>query len=77
MDNTPGQTGLSEDKKRRWAHVKDGCVAMEEISMISCHLQGCMQIAAASMRPSGASLPLAGLICVTFGDLNQVHSLDK
>lgn len=73
MDNTQGQSGLSPSKARRWAHVKDGCIAMEEVSMISCHLQGCMQKAAASLRPSAASLPYAGLICVTFGDLNQVR----
>ena len=73
MDNTQGQSGLSPAKARRWTHVKDGCIAMEEVSMISCHLQGCMQKAAASLRPSAASLPYAGLICVTFGDLNQVR----
>lgn len=72
MDNTDGQTALSEKKAQRWAQLKDGAIAMEEISMISCQLQGKMQEAAASVRPSGASLPHAGFICVTLGDLNQV-----
>lgn len=72
MDNTEGQTGLSEKKAQRWAQVQDGAIAMEEISMICCKLQGKMQEAAAAIRPSGASLPHAGLICVTLGDLNQV-----
>ena len=72
LDNTDGQAGLSARKSQRWAQLGDGVIAMEEISMISCNLLGKMQEAAASVRPSGAGLPHAGYICVTFGDLNQV-----
>lgn len=72
MDNTVGQSGLSPKKMERWVQVGDGAICMEEISMIGCKLLGKTQEAAASARPSGAGLPLAGLICVTFGDLNQV-----
>lgn len=73
LDNTDDQTGLSAKKTQRWAQLGDGAIAMEEISMISCKLLGKMQQAAASVRPSGASLPYAGFICITFGDLNQLE----
>eukprot|EP00752_Nemacystus_decipiens_P012803 g11338.t1 len=73
MDNTVGQSGLSAKKTGRWAQVGDGAVCMEEISMIGCNLLGKTHEAAVSVRPSGAGLPLAGLICVTFGDLNQLE----
>lgn len=61
LDNTDGQAGLSEKKTQRWAQIKDGAIATEEISMISCKLLGKMQEAAASVRPYGASLPHAVL----------------
>lgn len=73
MDKTDGQAGLSANKTQRWAQLMDGAIAMEEVSMISCKLLGKMHEAAVSVRPSGASLPHAGYICVTFGDLNQLE----
>lgn len=72
LDNTDGQTVLSDEKAARWRNV--AAIAIEEVSMVSCQLMGCIQKAAASVKPSAASLPYAGMICVTFGDLNQVHT---
>lgn len=72
MDNTIGQTGLSEAKAARWTHA--AALAIEEVSMVSCLQLGSLHKAAVSVRPSSASLPFAGMICVTFGDLNQVCS---
>ncbi|CAN0510351.1 unnamed protein product, partial [Scytosiphon promiscuus] len=71
LDNTDGQSLLSDEKAARWFNV--GATAIEEVSMVSCQLIGCIQKAAASVRPSSANLPYACIICVTFGDLNQVR----
>lgn len=73
VDSKEGQDSLSDKKAQRWAQIKDGAIAMEEISMISCRLQGCMEKAAASVRPSAASLPFAGFMCITLGDMNQAR----
>lgn len=71
MDSTAGQTELSAIKAARWAQLKDGAIAMGEIPMISSN--GMHEKTAAAVRLSAASLPHAGFICVTFGDLNQVR----
>lgn len=74
LDSTSDQDSLPPEKVARWLGV--GAMAIEEISMVSCELLGKLQLAAAEVRPSCASLPFAGLICVTFGDLNQVRHHD-
>lgn len=71
LDNTNGQSLLSDTKAALWKNV--AVLAIEEVSMVSRQLMGCIQKATASVRPSAASLPYAGMICVTFGDLNQVR----
>lgn len=70
LDNTAGQTALSDEKAAKWLNA--AVIAIEEVSMVSCDLMGCINKAAASVNPSAASLPYGGLICITFGDLNQV-----
>ena len=81
LDNTEGQSPLDAAKAARWRGVE--VLAIEEVSMVSCKLLGHLHKAAAYVRPSWSSLPFAGLIVITFGDLNQVcctrvesHELD-
>lgn len=57
VDGTAGQTELSAKKAAGCAQLKDGAIAMEEIFMISCNLLGCMQKAAAAVRPFTANPP--------------------
>lgn len=70
LDNTDGQSTLDEGKAARWRNKE--VLAIEKVSMVPCKLMGYLQKSAASVRPSWASLPYAGMICVTFGDLDQV-----
>lgn len=73
LDNTDGQKTLDPEKAARWFQA--GVLAIEEFSMVSTLLHGCLHKAAASVRPSFAHLPYAGLISVSFGDLNQARTL--